>query len=89
MGLNFKIQRTLHFVLDYSESHQEIKERVNLLQDHTRGTHGESVVDFEPVMLHFSLNDKLVVSNNFTLSINNFLPVKNFLLPNQYRGKPV
>ena len=57
MGLNFKIQRTLYFVLDYSESHQEVKERVNLLQDHTqaaRVTLGESVVDFEPVMLHFS-----------------------------------
>ena len=66
MGLNFKIQRTLHFVLDYSESHQEVKERVNLLQDHTqaaRVTLGESVVDC-----------KLVVSNNFTLSSQQLPP---------------
>ena len=71
MGLNFKIQRTLLFVLDYSESHQEpqVKERVNLLQDHTQAagvTHEESVADFDPVMFHFSVNGKLVISNNFT-----------------------
>ena len=79
MGLNFKIQRTLLFVLDYSESHQQpqVKERVNLLQDHTQAagvTHGESVVDFEPVTLHFSVNGKLVVSNTFTLSSQQLPP---------------
>ena len=78
MGLNSKIQLTLLFVLDYSKSHQEpqVKERVNLLQDYTQAageTHGKSVVDLEPVMLHFSVNGKLV-RNNFTSSSQSLPP---------------
>ena len=72
VDLSSKIQRTLLFVLDYSESRQEsqVKEIVNLLQDYTQAageTHGASVVDFEPVMLHFSVDGKLE-RNNFISS---------------------
>ena len=78
VGLNSKIYRTLLFVLDYSESHQErkVKERVNLLQDCTQAageTHGASVVDFNPVMLHLSVNGKLI-RNNFISSSQSLPP---------------
>ena len=64
-----KIHCSFPFVSDYLEYDQEplAKERGNLLQDYFQvasETHCQSVVDSEPLTLHFSVNGECVIPKN-------------------------